>query len=184
MGTNKLFLRLGGETLLRRAVKLALEAGLDPVLVVIGHEAEKAGREVEGLECRTVLNPDHESGPGTSLRAGIRAVPPGCRAAVVLLADMPLVTAAMIGALVERHRATGAPLVVSDYGGTLAPPTLYGRSLFDEIEAVGPETGGKEIVARHSDRAVRVAAPAATLSDLDVPDDLARIRAALERGGA
>src|SRR5262245_5028009 len=100
MGSNKLLLRLGGTTLLPRAVRAALEAGLDPVIVVLGRDAERARAEISDLACRPVENTDFESGIHTSLRAGIDALPPGTDAAVVLLADMPFVTAPMIWALV------------------------------------------------------------------------------------
>jgi molybdenum cofactor cytidylyltransferase len=43
-------------------VRAALEAGLDPVLVVLGHEAERVREAIAGLDCRAVLNPDHAQG--------------------------------------------------------------------------------------------------------------------------
>ena len=56
MGGNKLLLELEGETLLRRAARRALDGGLSPVLVVLGHEAEKARRELADLPVSTVFN--------------------------------------------------------------------------------------------------------------------------------
>jgi molybdenum cofactor cytidylyltransferase len=181
MGENKLLLRVdhhgrrsaAGETLLRRAVSRALAAALAPVLVVVGHERERAEKELEGLAVRAVFNPDHAAGQHTSFRAGIAAVPEEAGAAVVLLADMPRVTSAMIEALVARWRETKAPLVVSDYGGVSAPPTLYDRSLFREILGQPGEESGKAIIRRHRDEAESVAWPAAALADVDVPADLA-----------
>jgi molybdenum cofactor cytidylyltransferase len=178
MGRNKLLLPLGGESLLRGAVRRALEAGFDPVVVVLGHEAERARPELAGLACRFVGNPDHASGQRTSVRAGIRAVQEGSEApaAVVLLADMPFVTAAMASELVRRHRETGAPLVLSDYGGVQAPPTLYARSLFEELASADGGGCSKRVIARHERDAVRVAWPAAALADLDRPEDYERAR--------
>jgi molybdenum cofactor cytidylyltransferase len=173
MGQNKLLLRVEGETLLRRAVTRALAAALAPVLVVVGHERERAEKEIEGLAVRAVYNPDHAAGQHTSFRAGIAAVPEDAGAAVVLLADMPRVTSEMIGALVVRWRETKAPLVISDYGGVHAPPTLYDRSLFAEILAQPGEGCGKAIVRRHRGEAAAVAWPAEALADVDVPADLA-----------
>jgi molybdenum cofactor cytidylyltransferase len=180
MGVNKLVLPLGRSTVLRRAVTAAVAAGLDPVLVVVGHESERARAELAGLPCFPVLNPDHARGINTSLRAGIRAVPDGCVGAVVLLADMPFVTAEMVRALVERFRGGDAPLVVSVYGEVLAPPTLYGRELFPELGALEGEGCGKRVTKLHRARAIEVAWPAAALGDLDVPADLERVRAELE----
>ena len=177
MGRNKLFIEVDGETLLRRAVRRAGEAGLDPVLVVVGHEADRALAELAGLVCRTVTNPDYAQGQNTSLRAGISAVPADAEAAVVILADMPFVTAEMIAALVERFWETGAPLVISEYEGVHAPPTLYSRALFAELLAVEGERCGKHVVRRHRHQAASVAWPAEAIADLDTPDDAERLLA-------
>ena len=59
MGENKLLLPLGGETVVRRAVRTAVEAALDPIIVVLGHEPERVRAALAGLPCRTVVNPDH-----------------------------------------------------------------------------------------------------------------------------
>ena len=175
MGENKLFLRVEGETLLTRVVSRASAAGLDPVIVVVGFERERAERELAGLpfSYRAVFNAEHAEGQHTSFRAGIAAVPDANPAAVVLLADMPRVTAEMITALVKRYRETGAPLVISEYGGVHAPPTLYDRSLFAEILEMRGEGCGRQVVRRHREEASAVAWPAERLADVDVPADLA-----------
>jgi molybdenum cofactor cytidylyltransferase len=180
MGQNKLFLRLDGSSVLRRAVRAAAQAGLDPLLVVLGHESERARAELEGLACTPVVNPDYARGMNTSLSAGISALPEGTAAAVVLLADMPFVDAAMIGQLVARWRGGRAPLVISTYDGIVAPPILYDRALFAELRALDAESCGKRVVKQHRSEAVEVAWPASALADLDDPADVDRVRAALE----
>jgi molybdenum cofactor cytidylyltransferase len=183
MGSNKLLFELQGETLLRRSARQALAAGLSPLLVVLGHQAERARRELDGLPCETTVNPDFEQGITSSLQAGVAALQAGCRAAMVLLADMPYVTTAMIAGLVARYRATGAPLVISDYEGVNAPPMLYDRALFGELQTMTGGGCGRQVVKRHRGEAQVVAWPAAALADLDVPDDYARIQAELGAGG-
>jgi molybdenum cofactor cytidylyltransferase len=184
MGRNKLFVELGGKSVLRRAVDTAAAAGLEPILVVLGHEPERAQEELDGVECTTVLNADYARGMNTSLRAGIAAVPESARGAVVMLADMPFVGAAMIRELVERWRAADSPLALSTYGEVIAPPTLYGRRLFAEVLALDAEGCGKRVVNRHREEAVEVAWPAWALTDLDLPEDVDRVRAQLGEGFA
>ncbi len=176
MGSNKLLLELAGETLLRRSARRALAAGRDPVVVVRGHDADRARSELSGLDCRAVVNADHARGMNTSLGAGIGAVPAEAVAAVVALADMPLVTAEMLAELVRRYRASWAPLVVSDYGGTLAPPVLYDRALFRELQGLEGDGCGRRAVQRHRGEALAVLWPAAALADLDEPADYERVR--------
>lgn len=175
MGSNKLLLELAGETLLRRAARRALAAGLDPVLVVLGHDAERARSELSGLSCRAVVNADHARGMNTSLGVGLGAVPVEAVAAVVALADMPLVTVDMLAELVRRYRASTAPLVVSDYGGTVAPPVLYDRALFHELQGLEGDGGGRRAVERRRGEALAVSWPAEALVDLDEPADYERV---------
>ncbi|HET7825097.1 MAG TPA: class I SAM-dependent methyltransferase [Anaeromyxobacter sp.] len=179
MGRNKLLLHLGGESLVRRAVRTAREAGLDPVLVVVGHEGDRVAAELRGLDCAIVPNPRHALGMSTSLDAGIAEVPEGADAAVVILADMPLVDAPMARALVARWRKTGANLVASRYGGVPAPPTLYARPLFAELRGGEGEGRGREVVKRHAQDAAWVDWPASALADVDEAGDLERARAGL-----
>ena len=182
MGRNKLFFELDGETLLKRAVRRAIDAGLDPVLVVVGHEAERARAELAGLACTPVDNPDHALGVNRSLRTGISHVPERARAAVVMLADMPFVTSAMVAGLVTRYRESTAPLVISAYGEVNAPPMLYGRALFPELRQMSGSGCGRQVVRRHRDEAIAVSWPEAVLQDVDVPEDYERIRAELGLG--
>jgi molybdenum cofactor cytidylyltransferase len=175
MGHNKLLLRLEGESLVRRSVARALEAGLDPVLVVTGFEAQPVAAELAGLPCRTVYNPEHGGGIGGSMRLGIAQVPAAASAAVVLLADMPFVSAAMIRALVQRHATDGAALVASRYGEVVAPPTLYGAPLFAEFQSLPVDGCGRQLIRRHWDEACFLSWPAEALADVDRPEDFERL---------
>jgi molybdenum cofactor cytidylyltransferase len=181
MGRNKLLLDLGGEPLVRRAVRAAIEADLDPVLVVVGHQATRVQAALAGLACTVVPNPDHGRGMNTSLSAGVAAVPASCAAVVVLLGDMPLVGADLIRRVVARWRETGAPLVASRYGEAQAPPTLYERALLAELSGGVGDGRGREVVRRHRERAAFVAQPEAALADVDVPEDLERARSGAAR---
>jgi molybdenum cofactor cytidylyltransferase len=179
MGRNKLLLQLDGESLLRRLVRRAVAARLDPVIVVVGFEAGRAVGELAGLPCRAVINPDYRRGLNGSLKAGVRAAPTTAAAALVMLADMPHVTTEMMETLVLRYRATGAGLVISDYEGVNAPPMLFDRTLFAELEAMEGDDGGKDVISRHRGEALVVSWPAAALDDLDLPEDYDRARTRL-----
>jgi molybdenum cofactor cytidylyltransferase len=182
MGTNKLLLEIDGETVVRRAVHRAIVAELDPVIVVLGHDAERVERELEGVgpTCRTVVNPDYASGINSSLKTGIANLPATVDAAVVMLADMPFVSADMIAALVERYHARGRPpLVISDYGGVNAPPMLYDRALFPELQTMEGEGCGMVVVKRHRSEAEVLHWDDGKLADLDVPSDYEQVRLGL-----
>src|SRR5262245_6508209 len=181
MGQNKLFMELDGEPLVRRVVSRAAAAGVDPVIVVVGHEAERVQRALDGISYVPVFNADYERGVNSSLRAGIHAAEgTAAQAAVVVLADMPFVTSAMIATLIEKYRRTDAPLVISDYAGVNAPPMLYDRSLFGELSVPEGHGCGKQVVKRHRQEAESASWPAEALTDLDVPDDYERVKASMQ----
>lgn len=179
LGSNKLLVELGAETVVRRAARHALEAGLSPVIVVLGHEAPQVAAALAGLPLETVVNPEYPEGMRASVRAGIARVPGDCDAAVVLLSDMPLVTPGMIAEVVARYRA-GGELVISLYGEVQAPPTLYARRFFPALVSAGPESG-RRVVRDHRSEAVEVRWPPELVTDLDLPEDVDRLRALLGR---
>ncbi len=175
MGSNKLLFELDGESVLRGAARRALAGGLSPLLVVLGHQAERNRQELDGLPCQVVLNPLFEQGINSSLKAGVAALPAGVAGAMVMLADMPFVTAEMIAEMIARFRSTTAPLVISDYEGVNAPPMLYDRTLFEELQAMTGEGCGRQVVKRHRHEAEVLPWPASALADLDVPEDYERV---------
>lgn len=175
LGANKLLIEFDGEPVVRRAARRALEGGLSPVVLVLGFEADRVGQALEGLDVTLVVNPDHPAGMSSSLRTGIDAVPEDCGAAVVILADMPLVTPAMVQALAARFRSGSEPLVLSLYGEIQAPPTLYDRRLFPALRAAG-DMAGRRVVRDHRQEAAVMEWPAALLADLDRPEDVAWLR--------
>ena len=175
MGRNKMLFELNGESVLRGAARRALAAGLSPLLVVLGHEAEKSRGELDGLPCQTVINPNYEQGINSSLKAGISAVPAGTQAAVVMLADMPFVTPEMITGLIDRYRSTEAPLVISDYEGVNAPPMLDDKSFSNALLAMTGEGCGRQVVKRHREEAEVLPWSASALADIDVPEDYERL---------
>jgi molybdenum cofactor cytidylyltransferase len=177
MGQNKLLLEVEGETLVRRAARAAVSAGLEPVLVVLGHQAEQVGTELAGLPVTPVINLRYAEGVRTSLQAGVgAAAAAGAEALVVVLADMPFVAASMLETLVAQHRETGARLVVSHYGDVDAPPILYARSLFDELLAIPEGQDARPVVRRHRAEAAVVPWPPLALKDVDVPEDYDEVR--------
>ena len=192
MGSNKLLLELDGESVVRRAARTAGAAGLDPVVVVTGHEHEAVTARLHDLGVTSVNNTEHAKGTHTSVAAGVSALgasAPGasvsaddCEAAVVILADMPFVTAAMLREVVALYRRSRPLLVVSRYGGDVtAPPILYDRALFGEL-AVMDSRCGRAVVRRHIDEAVMAEWPAEASRDLDRPADYDLAREVLARG--
>ena len=171
MGRNKMLLELEGEPLVRRAARRALAAGLSPVVVVLGHEADRVRAALADLGVLIALNPDFAGPTSGSLHAALDLLGEDVGAAVVLLGDMVHVSEAALADLMRRARSSDAPLVVSRYGDVTAPPLLFRRALFGELLAWTGEGCGKAVVQAHKREALYVDRPAGVLVDVDTPED-------------
>ena len=171
MGRNKMLLELEGESLVRRAARRALAAGLSPVVVVLGHEADRVRAALADLGLLIALNPDFAGPTSGSLHAALDLLGEDVGAAVVLLGDMVHVSEAALAELMRRARSSHAPLVVSRYGDVTAPPLLFRRALFGELLAWTGEGCGKAVVQAHKHEALYVDWPAGVLVDVDTPED-------------
>jgi molybdenum cofactor cytidylyltransferase len=171
MGRTKQLLPVEGEPMVRRAARRALAAGLSPVVVVLGHDADRVRDALAGLTITFAMSPDPTGPTSVSLHAGLRALGKEVPATVILLADMVHVTETMLRSLVERAHSRGAALEVSRYGEVLAPPLLFPRALWPELLAWHGEGCGKAVVRAHLDEASLHDWPESALQDVDTPAD-------------
>jgi molybdenum cofactor cytidylyltransferase len=179
MGRPKQTLSYGGESLLRRAARAALDAYCSPVVVVTGANAEPSRRELEGLDVREVFNPLWETGMASSIRAGVEALinaDHGTQAVVLLLCDQPHVNAGVISRLVDAHRADGSHLVASTYGESFGAPALFGKALFAELARLEGAAGAKQVIKKYAATAHFLPFPGGEV-DVDTPGDFSRLAA-------
>jgi molybdenum cofactor cytidylyltransferase len=182
MGQAKATLPLGeGDTFLTRIVGTFLDAGVDDVVVVVGHDAEAivSSFAASGLAARFVVNPLYDRGQLSSLVVGLGIVDrPGIAATLVTLVDVPLVSVATVRAVIDCHRRTGAPVVRPTSGLRHGHPLLIGRTLFGELRAADPIAGAKPIVRAHASAAGDLPIDdEGAFTDIDTADDYARIMA-------
>ena len=154
MGRPKATLPLdGGDTFLTRIVRTFRAAGVDDVIVVVGHDAEAivASFAESDLRARFVMNAAYDRGQLTSLVTGINAVDrPGVSAVLVTLVDVPLVSAATVRAVLERYRAAKPSIVRPTSLPRHGHPLLIDRSLFDALRRADPAAGAKSVVRAHA----------------------------------
>ena len=177
---GKLLLEVAGRPLLRAAVDAALSSRARPVLVVTGHRGDEVRSALARLDLLFIDNPRYADGLAGSLAAGIRALPDGIDGALVLLADMPKVQARHLDALIAAFAAAPAgSICVPVHAGRRGNPVLWPAALFDELAALGGDTGGRALLGRYPQRLRLVEmADDAVLIDIDEPDDLVALAAA------
>jgi len=175
MGSAKLLLPLGGEPLVRRAVRQVLGAGFDEVLVVVGYQFQPIIAVLAGLPCRPVVNHEYQTGMGSSFRAAIAALGQ-TEAAMFTLADQPFVTEHEYRALLEAYHRSPGGIVVAQYGEEVAPPHVFAKEFYAELSQL--ERGARPVLDRHADRLTMLRFAPELLLDVDTPDDYER---AIER---
>lgn len=148
LGRPKQLLDWGGEPLVRRAARIALQAGLDPVVVVTGAYHGQVEAVFEGLTVRIVNNVWWEEGQSTSVRAGIANLDPSVGGAVFLLADQPFVDERLLRALRREHALSRAPVVAPRVGDRRANPILFDRAAFDDLCGLQGDAGGRQVLSR------------------------------------
>jgi CTP:molybdopterin cytidylyltransferase MocA len=172
LGQPKALVVLAGQSLATRGIALLRAGGADPVVVVTG-AAELAGLPADVL---CVHNPEWRTGMGSSLAVGLAAVPAGSGAAVVALADQPLVGPESVRRLIAAHRA-GASVVVACYQGQPRNPVLISREHWPEVVALAAgDVGARPFLRAHPDLVTRVeCGDTGRPDDIDSPEDLARV---------
>ncbi|MFE0461884.1 NTP transferase domain-containing protein [Kitasatospora sp. NPDC058965] len=177
-GRPKALLRLHGRPLVEHAVRVVREGGCGPVTVVLGAAREQVLATAELAGCTVVANPDWAEGMGSSLRAGLAALPPDAPAVLVALVDTPGVTPAAVARLLAAHRA-GAELAAAGYHGRRGHPVLIGARHFAEAAAGATGDAGARalLTARQGELLLVECADVARPDDLDTPADLARWQA-------
>jgi molybdenum cofactor cytidylyltransferase len=179
MGRPKLLLPLGGEPMIRRAIRAVSDAGVDDLLVVVGYEHERMIAALEGLVCRHAVNPDYASGMGSSFRTAVSHLPDG-DAALFALADQPLVTGAEYRRVLDAYRSDPSRIICSRYGNVTAPPHVFAREFFPELSVL--IHGARPLLERHAARTTALQFPADLLLDVDTPADYERAKTLLSSG--
>ena len=175
-GGGKLLADFGGKPLIEATLENLEGAPVDEIVVVLGADAEGLRRICEPHDVRVVDNPDWRLGQSTSVLAGLRAVRPGARATVVLLADQPFIGAEAVGRLVAAFEG-GAEVAVATYRGKRRNPVLFARTVWPmlEEELVGDE-GARGLLRRRPELVVEVPCDGvADPADVDTGGDLRRL---------
>src|SRR5436190_13855351 len=181
-GPNKLLAEILGKPLVRIAAEQALASRAKPVIVVTGHQRERVEAALAGLAVQFVHNPDFASGLGSSVRAGVAAVPADADGAIVCLGDMPQVDAVLIDRLIAAFDPEkGALVVMPTFEGRRGNPVLWSRRFFPELTAIEGDVGARHLIGRYSEAVVEVPlAGKAALVDVDTPEALVGVRAEIE----
>jgi CTP:molybdopterin cytidylyltransferase MocA len=150
LGMPKALLRLDGRTLVERAVGVLREGGCGAVTVVLGAQAQRVRAEADLSGAMVVVNPGWEAGMASSLKAGLSHM--DADAAVVVLVDMPGITAAAVRRVIAQGGPGGpGALVTAAYRGHRGHPVLLGRDHWPGITALAQgDAGARRYLVEHN----------------------------------
>ena len=132
-GKPKSLLELGGVPLIRRQLIALSGAGVDEVVVVLGHHADAIEASVRDFPVTLARNPSPDDGQASSVRTGLQALAGKLDAVVVALADQPMVNAQDITDLISAFKKRGAAqMVVPRVAGEPGNPVIFEAALRDE----------------------------------------------------
>jgi molybdenum cofactor cytidylyltransferase len=179
MGTQKLLLPFAGTTLIRHVVGQVVAGPVGGTVVVVADAAGPVAGAVSELPVRLVTNPQPDADMLSSVRCGLRALPPECDAVLVAPGDHPAVTPDLIRRMSDQYVAHGADIVVPVFRGRRGHPLLFSSRFVGEILTGYDGVGLRGLLDAHPTEVVELAvADEGVVQDVDVPEDYRR---ALER---
>lgn len=183
LGRPKALVDIDGELLVDRAVRVLVDAGCDPVVVVLGAEAPSVVAAAALDRAVVVVNDGWADGMASSLRCGLASVADlAAEDVVVLLVDQPYVGADHVRRLLDRRGER--PAVVASYGGEPRNPALLAASIWPAVcqSAVG-DVGARGWMRAHPEQVLAVACDDLGGDvDVDTADDLRRVTGGAEEG--
>lgn len=171
MGQPKLLLPVGGKPLIRWSVERVRAGGVQDVVVVLGHEAEKVREALGGLPVRFCVNQTPEAGQASSIKVGMSTLQHGTTAVLIALGDQPAVPKEVIPRLIDIFKKTGMLIVVPVYRGTQGNPVLFASQIFPGLLRLEGDQGAKSLIEQERTQVIHVPFDLPVPADVDTTDD-------------
>jgi molybdenum cofactor cytidylyltransferase len=148
-GRPKQLLEWKGQSFVQAVARTAINAGLSPVIVVSGANAEDVETSVSGLGVEVIRNVEWTSGQASSIKKAVKSLSPEIGGAVFLLSDQPQVSVEVIQALIEKHSQGIRPIIAPMVMDRRANPVLFDKDTFKDLLLLEGDTGGRAIFHKY-----------------------------------
>jgi molybdenum cofactor cytidylyltransferase len=175
MGAFKPLLPFGEKTVIQSCIDYLRHAGLQTIVVVVGHRATDIRATVQEPSIRIVENPDPDSEMGQSVARGVEALPADTSAVVIGLVDQPAVSTRVVHSIIEEWKS-GSRLIVPTWQDNGGHPVLIDMHFRGELLNL-PNTGGlKSLFITHAADVRRLPVDCPFIArDMDTWDDYSRL---------
>ena len=172
MGKPKPLLRFGDKTFLEQIISVLKLSDVDRITVVLGAEAETIKNSVDLSGTNIVINKDYLKGQLSSLIAAIEDTPEETEAILLCLADAPFVSKEVVNKIVSKFGETNNPIIVPVFNGKRGHPTLFSKSLFNELLNAPEDQGARYVLYSNEEKVLEVEiSESGFLIGIDTPDE-------------
>jgi molybdenum cofactor cytidylyltransferase len=177
MGKLKQLLPLGDKSLVEHCVDNLLASKVDEVVVVTGYRDSDVRQAIGSRPVTIVHNASYQNGMASSIKRGVKEISDTAIACIIALVDQPRIDSATIDLLIDAYQHDSSMIVIPSHEGKAGHPILIDLKLRDEILAMNPEVGLRQVVSAHIDQITQVEVPnSAILEDCDLPEDYERLK--------
>jgi CTP:molybdopterin cytidylyltransferase MocA len=175
-GGPKALLAIEGSTFLARVAGVLARPGIEEVVAVLGHDAERVRREGRLPEAaRAVVNPSYAAGMLGSICRGLDAAEArGAEAVLVHPVDHPLVAPDTVDAVVAALEG-GAVIAVPSHEGRRGHPAGFARAAWPALRAADPARGARSVLHARPEWVAHVRGDPGCVQGIDTPEDYARL---------
>jgi molybdenum cofactor cytidylyltransferase len=175
MGAFKPLLPFGNTTVIESCINNLQAAGIENIVVVVGHRAEEVQAQLRNLNVSFAFNSDPDSEMSVSIARGVEVVNDSANALVIALVDHPAVPLEVVALLIKEWNQ-GAKLVQPEHNGRGGHPVLIALSLRDELLTLDPSTGLHSLFDAHRPEVRRVPVDSPYVArDMDTWEDYLRL---------
>jgi molybdenum cofactor cytidylyltransferase len=154
LGKPKQLLNYKGKTLLEHSLQVAIDTQLQPIVTVLGSNADLLKKSVEHFDTKVIINDQWSEGMASSIRCGIEElikITPTIAGVIIMVCDQPYVTAKLLTDLVEKHEHSSKPIVASSYKNNIGTPALFDKTIFALLLSLKGDSGAKKIMKSNPD---------------------------------
>ena len=178
LGQAKQLVKFNGESLVRRAARVALS--LEPVsLTVVTGFADKAvEHELRDLPVRLTRNDEWAQGMGGSIACGVRSISEQVDGVLVMLCDQWRIETADLKRVISTWLSDISHINVASWYEQerliYGPPALFPRKYLRELRDLSGNRGAKALIDQNLEQVQFVVLKNAAC-DLDKPEDLEQL---------
>ena len=171
MGAFKPLLPFGNSTVIETCLNYLTDAGVEDIVVVLGHRAEDIRNVINPDPIKFVINPNPDAAMSSSIELGVGAISAAANAILITPVDHPAVPSSIIRLLIGNWRG-GAKLIQPEFQGKGGHPVLIDLSFRDELMNLAADSGLRGFFGRHRQDVLRLPVDSPFVAqDMDTWDD-------------